>query len=357
MRALRYHGPYDVRLEHDIPEPECRPHQVKIKPSWCGICGSDVHAYMSPTAIPFKETPHPLTGETWPVTLGHEFSGDVVEVGSQAIGSLSVGDRVVVQPTLCCEQCIPCRGGAENCCTSFGFLGLMGGGGGLSDFVTVDSQYVFKLPDNVPSDIGALVEPFAVAWHAVSQANISAHNDVVIMGAGPIGLAALKCIKLRQPRNIIVVDITPERRRLAEMFGATVTLDPREEDVVARCKELCDGVGPAIAMDCAGVASSIRSAIQAARPRGRVVNVALWDEAVPFQFNDLLHGEKTITGSCSYSRDDFENVIRAIGDGSINVDNMITRKTTMTRVVEDGFQALLQEKEKHVKILIDARLP
>ncbi|KAK5635995.1 hypothetical protein RRF57_011707 [Xylaria bambusicola] len=234
---------------------------------------------------------------------------------------------------------------------------LMGGGGGLSDFVAIDSRYVFKLPDNVPSDVGALVEPFAVAWHAVSQANISAHDDVVIMGAGPIGLAAIKCIKLRQPRNIIVVDITPERRRLAQMFGATAILDPWEDDVVARCKELCDGVGPIVAMDCAGVPSSIKSAIQAVRPRGRVVDVALWEKAVPFQFNDLLHGEKTITGSCSYSREDFENVIRAMEDGLINVENMITRKTTMTRVVEDGFQALLQEKEKHVKIIIDARLP
>ncbi|KAI0187807.1 GroES-like protein [Astrocystis sublimbata] len=357
MRALRYYGPYDVRLEHNIPEPECLPHQIKIKPSWCGICGSDLHAYMSPTSVPFKDTPHPVTGETWPVTLGHEFSGDVVEVGSQAVGSLRVGDRVTVQPTLCCDRCVPCRDGSVNLCTSFGVIGLMGGGGGLSDFVTVDSRFAFKLPDNVPSDLGALVEPFAVAWHAATQADIAAHDDVVIMGAGPIGLATLKCVKVRQPRSIIVVEISPERKRLAQLFGATVILDPREDDVVLRCKELCDGVGPKIAIDCAGVASSIQSACRAIRPGGRVVNVALWEDAVPFHFNDLLHGEKTITSSMSCNQQDFENVIKAMGEGLISVENMITRKTDMTRVVEDGFEALLREKEKQVKILVDVRRP
>ncbi|KAI1362231.1 GroES-like protein [Xylaria arbuscula] len=356
MRALRYYGPEDVRLKHDLPEPECLPHQVKIKPSWCGICGSDLNAYKYGAGIPFKDTPHPLTGEAWPVTLGHEFSGDVVQVGSQAVGSFSVGDRVVVLPILCCGQCIPCRDGIENCCTSLGFLGLMGGGGGLSDFVAVDAQYVFELPDNVPSDIGALVEPLAAAWHAVSKAHIAAHDDVVIMGAGPIGLATIECIKLRKPRNIIAVEISLERKRLAAILGATVVPDPREDDVVARCKECCDGVGPKVAIDCAGAASSIQTACQAIRPRGRVVNVSSWQQAVPFDFNSLLIGEKTITAALSYSKEDFENVIKAMGDGSINMGNIITRKTTMSRVVEEGFQALLQEKEKHVKILVDVRL-
>jgi len=82
MRALRYYGAEDMRLEHDVPEPVCDAHQVKIRPSFCGICGSDLHFYCIPDALPFKDTPHPITGETWPVTLGHEFSGDIVEVGA-----------------------------------------------------------------------------------------------------------------------------------------------------------------------------------------------------------------------------------------------------------------------------------
>jgi hypothetical protein len=156
MRALRYYGPGDIRLEHDVPEPVCDAHQVKIRPNFCGICGSDLHAYHSPDALPFKDTPHPITGETWPITLGHEFSGDVVEIGARAQvpNGLQVGDRVAVQPTICCNQCIPCKEGLTNCCDSFGFVGLMGWGGGLSDYVCVDARFVFKLPETIPSDIG-----------------------------------------------------------------------------------------------------------------------------------------------------------------------------------------------------------
>ena len=154
MRALRYHGPGDIRLDSGVPEPECHAHQVKVRPAFCGICGSDLHAYYSGEFLPFKDTPHPLTGETWPVTLGHEFSGDVVEVGSEVRNGLQIGDRVTVQPTINCDQCTPCREGFTNCCVSFGFVGLMGWGGGLSDYVCVDARYAFKLPETIPSDIG-----------------------------------------------------------------------------------------------------------------------------------------------------------------------------------------------------------
>lgn len=154
MRALRYYGPFDLRLDHAVPEPKLLPHQVKIRPSFCGICGSDLHAYSTPTAIPFKETPHPITGETWPIILGHEFSGDVVEVGSEVENELQVGHRVAVQPTICCDACPPCEEGFRNCCDSMGFLGLMGWGGGMSDLVCVDARFAYKLPDNIPSDIG-----------------------------------------------------------------------------------------------------------------------------------------------------------------------------------------------------------
>ena len=153
MRALRYFGPRDIRLEHDLKEPECQVHQVKIRPSFAGICGSDLHAYHSPEVIPFKDTPHPITGETWPITLGHEFSGDIVEVGSEVRNALQVGDRVAVQPTICCYQCTPCKEGLLNCCSSFGFVGLMGWGGGWSDYVCVDARFAFKLPETIPSDI------------------------------------------------------------------------------------------------------------------------------------------------------------------------------------------------------------
>ncbi|KAI1117861.1 GroES-like protein [Nemania sp. NC0429] len=357
MRALRYHGPYDVRLEYDTPEPECLPHQVKIRPAFCGICGSDLAAYTSPESLPFKDKPHPLTGETWPITLGHEFSGEIEELGSQVQAGLKPGDRVVVQPTICCNQCTPCKEGATNCCYNFGFIGLMGWGGGLSDFACIDARFVFKLPDTIPLEIGALVEPLAVAWHAVDQAKIKPGINAIVLGAGPIGLAVVQILKMKEAKQIIVIEMASQRKEMAMNFGATTVLDPREDDPVSGSKALCDGEGPEVAFDCAGTSASIKNACLAIQNKGLVVNVAVWKQDVPFHFNNIVFGEKTIYAALSYTSRDFESVIRALDGGLPSVREMITGKTTMNRAVEDGICALLNEKEKerHIKILVDVR--
>ncbi|KAF2850054.1 hypothetical protein T440DRAFT_499292 [Plenodomus tracheiphilus IPT5] len=355
MRALRYYGAKDIRLEHDIPEPICDAHQVKIRPSFCGICGSDLHLYCTADVLPFKDTPHPITGETWPVTLGHEFSGDIVEVGAQVRKDLQVGDRVAVQPTICCKQCVSCKEGFTNCCDSFGFIGIMGWGGGLSDRVCVDAQFVFKLPETIPSDIGALVEPLAVAWHAVEQSTAKAGDNILIIGAGPIGLAILQCLKAFETGQVIVAEVAQNRRDLAIQFGATAVIDAKDEDVVSRCRMLCNDQGPEVAFDCAGVAASINSACLSVRSRGTVVNVAKWDTEIPFNPDNLLIGEKRLVSALSYTTTDFERVINALGKGSMDAEKMITRKITIDRVVEDGILGLLHEKDRDIKILVDVR--
>ena len=155
MRALRFHGPGDLRLENDINEPLCGKDQVKIQPSFVGICGTDLHEYSSPTFIPSKEKPHPVTGESRPVTIGHEISGIVVEIGSEVNPDfISLGDKVAVQSTICCFNCTFCREENYNCCIKGGFIGLSGGGGGMSDFLCVNSKFVHKLPPGIGLDIG-----------------------------------------------------------------------------------------------------------------------------------------------------------------------------------------------------------
>lgn len=241
-----------------------------------------VHEYSSPTFIPSKEAPHPVTKESMPIAIGHEFSGEIVEIGSGVKNpqNLKVGDKVAVQPTVCCFSCGPCREGYINCCDSAGFVGLSGGGGGMSDFVCIDPQFIFKLPDDVPLDVGALVEPLAVAWHAVDQYPIKEGDSALVMGAGPIGLGVIQCLKARGAKTIIVAEVAKERQNFAKQFGATHVIDPRHEDVVKRSKELCDGQGPHVALDAAGVPPSIKSAALAVRARGTVVNLAIWEKEV-----------------------------------------------------------------------------
>ncbi|EXJ64881.1 hypothetical protein A1O7_01220 [Cladophialophora yegresii CBS 114405] len=293
-----------------------------------------------------------------PITIGHEFSGEILEIGSSADNpqGLKVGDKVAVQPTIACfDKCGPCEEGYLNCCDAAGFVGLSGGGGGMSDAVSVDAAFVFKLPEHIGLDVGALVEPLAVAWHAVDQYPLKAGDSALVMGAGPIGLGVIQCLKARGAGTIIVVEIARQRQEYAKQFGATHLIDPRNEDTVKRAKEITGGLGPHVALDAAGVPASLRDACLAVRARGTVVNLAIWEKEVPFQPNNLVFGEKKYLAILGYLQADFAGVIKALDEGSLQPANMITSKIKIDRVVEDGYRALIDEKDKHVKILVDCR--
>ena len=182
--------------------------------------------------------------------------------------------------------------GHINSCDSAGFIGLSGHGGGMSDAVCVEGQFVFKLPNNVPLDVGALVEPLAVGWHAVDQYPIKKGDSAMVMGAGPIGLSVLQCLIARGAKTVIVVEVAKQRQEYARLFGATHVVDPTKEDVVKRAKEICPGGGPDVVLDCAGVPSSIKGAFLGVKTKGMVVNVAIWEKEVPFQPNWAVFGEK-----------------------------------------------------------------
>ena len=150
MKAVRFHGKEDLRFEK-IQEPTCGKGQIKIVPAWCGICGSDLHEYVSgPNLCPTK--PHPITGETVPLTFGHEFSGRIEELGEGVSDKWKVGDRVVVQPIIYDGDCGACKDGLINCCYKNGFVGLSGWGGGLSEHIVVPEYAVYSVPDNVGLD-------------------------------------------------------------------------------------------------------------------------------------------------------------------------------------------------------------
>ncbi|KAI9815541.1 MAG: hypothetical protein M1827_002675 [Pycnora praestabilis] len=350
MRAVRFYGKEDIRVE-DIPEPNCGDGQVKIVPAFVGICGTDLHEYLGgPTFAP--TTPHPVTGDKIPITLGHEFSG-VVEELSAGVEGLKRGQNVVVQPTVACGTCGPCEGGSENCCYKGGFVGLSGGGGGLSDYVVVYQNRVLALPDNVPLDVGALVEPLSVAWHAISASPLKSNSIVLILGGGPIGLAIIQCLRARGCSKILVSEIAPARQRFAQRFGASHVLNPIQDDVLKVSKELCGGQGPDIVFDCAGVKMSLKTACETVRARGTVVNVAIWEGEVGFNPNWLVWGERKYVAVLGYMKEDFESVIEALRSGKLKPEAMITRKIKLEDVVEQGLKALIADKDKHVKILVE----
>ncbi|KAJ5098177.1 hypothetical protein N7532_005178 [Penicillium argentinense] len=352
MRAVRFHGREDVRLD-EISEPVCGHGQVKIRPAFVGICGSDLHEYLAgPLTVP--TTPHPITGVTLPTTLGHEFSGTVEEIGA-GIVSLKVGDRVAVKPNLSDGSCSRCIMGRQNICSSLGFIGYTSEAGGMSDHVVVDVKHAIKLPDSMPLDIGALVEPLSVAWHAVSRSPLKVDDTALVIGAGPIGLAIVQVLKARGIKTIIVVEISEQRRQFARTFGASLILDPMEVKAVEKIQEATGlAKGVSVAFETSGVQAGLDTAMAGLRARGTTVIVSLWEKKPAINaMLDIVLGEKHITGAAVYDEGDFEAVIEAIASGKIQPRPMITSKIGLDEVAEKGFKALINERDKHVKILVD----
>lgn len=227
-----------------------------------------------------------------------------------------VGDSVVVQPSIFCSACIACRAGAENVCDKGGFIGLSGGGGGLSDAVCVPAGAVLHLPDNVPLDVGALVEPLAIAWHAVSAApSIRPEHTILVLGGGPIGLAVVQCLVANGVRQIILSEVATRRQQFAKDFGAHRVLDPKRDDVVAMTRELSGGCGPDVVFDCAGLKASLDTACDAVKTRGHVVNVAIWEREILFQPNRLVFKESHYTAVLGYQRSDWIAVLGHLKNG------------------------------------------
>jgi len=351
MKAAVFHGPHDVRLE-DVPEPDVRPGSVKVKVDWCGICGTDLHEYLAgPIFIPPEGSPHPITGETLPLTLGHEFAGEVVEVGDDVSG-VSTGDKVAIEPVFRCFECAACQRGAFNLCEKFGFYGLMGGGGGMSEFAVTPSYMVHKLPEGLTSEQGALVEPIAVGLRAVRRAGVQEGQSALVFGGGPIGAVTVQCLKAMGAGQIMVAEVSEARKKKALDIGADAVIDPREEDVVAKVKELTGGEGVEHSFDAAGIQVTLETALHATRKSGTVTIISIWEGPVQINPNDIVLSELNVIGTICYTPEDFSDTISMLKDGSIKTEGIITERIPLSDVVKGGFDELVDHKDRHVKILV-----
>ncbi|PFH51146.1 hypothetical protein AMATHDRAFT_75122 [Amanita thiersii Skay4041] len=358
MKAARYYGPKDIRIEQ-IPIPVPKSGQVLIKVSIVvPFCGSDLHAYLATTPKwPTIDKPDPITGETLPTTLGHEFSGTIVELGPGIdANNWHVGQNVVVEPIYSCmkDTCRPCSSGSRNTCPLVNCYGIGGWGGGLSEYIAIDIKVVYKLPDGVPLEVGACVEPLSVAWHAVKRGGFTKGQTALILGAGPIGLFILKVLRAIDPTSTIIVSEPASiRREQALKHGATIAVNPKEtstRDTVLGAT----GDGVDVAFDAAGVQATIDAAVFSVRPKGKVVSVAIWETGhnASLNLSYIAVREIELIGVICYENDHPE-VLAAIAAGKItNLEDLITRKIGLDDVVEKGFHTLINDKDSVVKIIV-----
>ncbi|MDQ0000637.1 2,3-butanediol dehydrogenase [Pseudarthrobacter sulfonivorans] len=335
MRAAVYYGKNKVEIE-DVPEPTPGEGEVKIKVSRNGICGTDLHEYFDgPIFIPPSE-PHPLTGKCLPLTLGHEFSGVVTEIGRN-VTDIRQGDRVVVEPIYRCGECRPCRTGHYNLCNVIGFHGLMADGG-MAEYTVVPANQVHKLPDNVSLEMGALVEPMSVAYHAATLGEVNDQSRALIYGAGPIGIGLWFALRGMGLTEIDVIEPSGTRRKSIEALGAR-TLDPTQDDVTALIAERTKGEGVDAAFDAAGVAPAVQSALECLGERRPLISVAIYEQPLPTPLINLVLRERRIQGTICYTAADYTAVIDLMSKGHYNTTGWV-EDIPLTGIIDQGFEQL-----------------
>ena len=348
MKALVYHGNRDLRLE-SVPDPRPSDGEVRLRIDYCGICATDIEEYLYGPKFITAESPHPLTGKKMPLITGHEITGTVAEVGEEVSG-LRPGDRAVLNGILTCGKCRWCAKGLENQCPSMAGVGFARDGG-LAEEMVWPASHVIRLPDGVSSEQAALVEPAAVAVHAVRRSRLQAGEHIAVLGAGTIGLLTMQAAKAMGAR-VVAVDRRRMSLKMAEELGADATVDADAEDVAQALSDLTGGVGPDVVIDAAGGRETPAQAVQWVGRGGRVVLVAIYTERPEFDFNSIVSAEVELTGSLGYQRRDVEEVVGLISAGAVKTSPLVSDTIGLEQVIENGFQRMMAPTKDIFRILV-----
>ncbi len=313
------------------------PDEVQIEVSHVGICGTDLH-------VLHGTMDHRVT---FPQLIGHEMSGRIAQVGSD-VGSLAVGDKVVVRPLISCNECPACLAGHQHICQRLSFLGI-DAPGAMQSHWTVPEGIVHRLPDGLSLLIGALIEPVAVACHDVRRSELATGESVVVFGAGPIGLL-ISLLARHKGARVLVSDVNQTRLELARSLGLeAVTPDELEPAVEAMTGE----AGADVVFEVSGSASAIARATGLLRTRGRLVVVGIHGEPHEVDLFRVFWRELSLIGARVYEPEDFEEAIALAAGDSLPLERLVTAVVPIDEVA-DAF-ATLQTGGAAVKVLVDMR--
>jgi len=327
------------------PTPQIGPDEVLLEVKWCGICGSDVHGYLNGILVP------PGT------VMGHECAGVIAEVGEN-IHEFKVGDRVVPKPLAQCGECYWCKKGQYSLCPdalgkAFGISPEHDGAFAQYLRVKYPEEMLFRLPEGVSFEEGALVEPLATSLHAVRMSRLGVGDNVVILGAGMIGLGVLQFARLGGARKIIVIEVSERKRAIAMETGADIVINPLDEGEALRERifEMTGGIGADVVFECAGVPSTFQACASLVKSGGQVILVGINDKEVSINPFFLVLWEVELKGVLGYY-DEFGLVIDFLRRKKIKTEVLISDRISLESVVEKGFHRLLSSRDS-VKILVN----
>ncbi|MEL7566846.1 MAG: alcohol dehydrogenase catalytic domain-containing protein [Dehalobacterium sp.] len=338
MQAVVLTEPYKL-LYQDMPIPKVNKDGVLIKMVYCGICGSELHAFIGK---------HPLRMP--PVILGHEFSGIISELGAD-VDKYKVGDAVTVFPLIGCGKCKDCYQGEENLCDDKFILGSQKWPGPFAQYVTAPADRVYLLPREVDFAVGALIEPLAVGLHAVRNAEVTLGDRVAVLGAGTIGLCIALLAAEAGATTVIATDVQSFNLNKALELGATHAFDACDCELLSKVDAVCGGAGCDVVFVAAGAPQLINQGIKMLRKKGKLMVVAMYDEPLPVDIMATRAVEKIITGTKMYLPDDFRRIIDLIATKKIDPRSLITHTFSLKDAAK-AFDLYVNRVPGIVKILL-----
>ena len=335
MTAIVISNPGEIEIR-EIPMPEVKAGEALLKVKYVGICGADVASYTGN---------QPFT--TYPRIPGHEFSAEIVEIPENDRG-LKVGDIVTCNPYFNCGSCYSCKRGFVNCCTDNQTMGVQRDGA-FCEYISMPVERIFK-GEGLSAEELALVEPFSISQHAVSRAEIKESDNVLVIGAGPIGLFALIAAK-QKCKKIVVADILDNRLELAKEYGADAVVNTKNQSLEEFTKEFTDGNGFDVCIEACGAPETFIGCIDSAAFAANVILIGNGKRETSFVHSVLLKKELNVHGSRNAISADFVNNIRLVASGKADVMKMVSGIYEMKDAVK-AFEALKNNNGTLAKLLI-----
>ncbi len=341
MKAVAFRGVGEMELV-DVEELEPGPGELKLRIRYCGICGSDLHEFQSAVITLMNRRQSPI--------MGHEFSGEVVTVGPGVAG-FAIGDLVTANPQEPCGECLYCKSERGNLCLSERLLGLgYHSPGAFAEYVSVRASHAVKVAPDAPADRLALTEPLAVALHALNQGGLQSGETVFVAGAGPIGALVVAAARHLSVGRVIVSELAPKRRALAEQLGADEVIDPSVSPAAPRVLELTGGLGVDLAVECVGIGAALEDCLVATKRGGRAVVAGVFEQPTPILLLRTMVFEHHIIGAFAY-RDEFPQAANLIASGQIDVSPVISRTVSLAEVPAI-FAELAADRDRYHKVLV-----
>lgn len=322
----------------DVPVPEVEPEQIKIKMKSIGVCGSDIHVYHGK---------HPYT--SYPVVQGHEVSAEVIEVGAN-VSNVKVGDKVTVQPQVVCGECYQCTHGLYNDCEELKVMGFQTTGM-ASEYFVVDAKKALTLPSDMSWEHGALIEPLAVAVHAVRRASDVKGKKILVLGGGPIGNLVAQTAKAFGAESVLLSELSTHRLEVAKKCGIN-TVNPKKEDLFESIishfgKDRADYI-----FECVGINATTKQAIEYARKGSTIVIVGVFADLGTVNMGYVQDHELSLLGSAMYREEDYIKAIEFVHDGLIDLKSLITHRIKF-KDYRNAYQLVFEQKDQVMKVMIE----